>query len=81
MKAIKIINETKEVEIDWSKPQWVKRKAGGDCIVLTTGEHGLVCFTGTAMPCLDFPDGDYSENWTKEYFTPLTGPTTIEISN
>lgn len=81
MKPIEIINETKKEEIDWSKPQWVKRKTEDDYIVLTTGEHDNTCFTGTALPCLDHPDGSYSKLWVKEFFTPLTEPLTIEISN
>lgn len=82
MKQIKILDKAEEQSINWSEPMWVKSKIDGDIvIVLTTGEHNGGAFTGIALPCSDLPDGLYSEIWYKEFFTPLTEPITIEISN
>lgn len=81
MKQIKILDKAKGQSINWSEPMWVKGKIETSTIILTTGKHNGGSFTGTALPCSDLPDGLYSEDWGKDFFTPLTEPITIEISN
>lgn len=78
MKKVEI-NQTET--IDWSKPQWVQHLYKKDIIVLTTGEEIRNDFTGTALPCEDYPNGDYASNWDKKSFRPLVGEIQFTISN
>lgn len=80
MKATKIVSENTITEqIDWNKPQWFIDE-GGD-IFLSTGEHNKFSFTATCLPCKDYHNGDYSKDWAKSKFKPLTKPLTIIIEN
>lgn len=80
MKKVQIQNQ-KEKEIDWSKPQWVQSIERPDKIVLITKNHSEEAFSGTCMPCLDCPNGKYSDNWAKSSFHLLTDDITFIISN
>jgi len=64
--------------IDWDVPMWVTFE---DLIILTTGKHSKINFTGTCLPCQSYNDGHYMSDWGKSYFTPLKEPLTIKISN
>jgi hypothetical protein len=75
------LKPTQSVEIDWSKPQWVLSKNGSLVVVLTTGEHSSVNFTGTALPCEAYPNGDCSDTWVKHNFQPVQGEIPFIISN
>lgn len=79
MKHYKPTIETKDKQVDWSKPMWVI--SDDNMIVLTTGECDEKTFTGTCLPCNDYPNGDYSKAWTKRSFTPTTGTIMFPISN
>lgn len=65
--------------IDWSKPQWVITQKG--TIVLTTGEHDGEYFTGTALPCREYPVGEHDNDWYKPQFQPITFDIPFTISN
>lgn len=82
MKKVKIEKiEKQQPEIDWSKKQWVQGKEDKTCIVLTTGEHDGDEFTGTALPCESYTNGEFSENWYKPKFKLLTDDIPFIISN
>jgi hypothetical protein len=70
----------KQPEIDWNKPQWVIFEDPFR-VILTTGQHEKFTFTGTCMPCKDYPNGDHDVNWTKSKFQPLTFDIPFTISN
>ena len=77
MKKVKIpTNEG----IDWSKQQWVISEYGKE-VVLTTGQHKDGTFTGTCMPCNEYPKGNISTFWMKSCFKPLTFDIPFTISN
>jgi hypothetical protein len=80
MKNTKIELTTQSKEIDWSVPMWVVSDCG-NIIVLTIGSHSDNKFQGTALPCKDYPNGDYCKSWDKSSFNPLKAPLTITISN
>lgn len=75
------LKPTQPVEIDWSKPQWVQSIAFPNRIVLTTGVHKKISFSGTIMPCDDYPIGEYTNDWAKDNFQVLEGEITFIISN
>lgn len=79
MKKVEITHSIDQV--DWSKPQWVSYHIESTLIVLTNGIHEETKFTGTCLPCNSYPDGIYSENWSKELFVPLNGEIPFIISN
>jgi hypothetical protein len=79
MKKVQI-NQAK-TEIDWSKKQWVQSISDPNTIVLTTGFSTAEYFTGTAIPCEDYPYGSYADDWFKKSFQPLVGEIQFTISN
>lgn len=83
MKPIKIIKEIEKEkeEIDWSVPMWVQHKQEKDFIVLTTGHTIGDNFEGTALPCTEYRNGEYCNEWAKKSFQKLSNPIQIEISN
>lgn len=70
-------NETNK--IDWGKPQYLISKDGQ--IILSTGDYSKTTFSGVAIVHPACGTGDYSSDWAKCAFTPITTPITIEISN
>lgn len=60
-------------EIDWSKKMAV---SNGDYIVLTTGEHDGMFFSG-----MQVGKNIYSTMWNKNAFTPCTTPITVTFEN
>lgn len=79
MKKLKLPTEPQHSEIDWDTPQWVISDMGN--VVLTTGEHYGVNFTGTCLPCESYINGDCSENWDKRQFRRLDFDIPFTISN
>ena len=69
---------TEQQGIDWDAPMWGTFE---DLIVLTTGEHSKISFTGTCLPCKSYDNGHYMGDWNKSCFTPLKRALTITISN
>lgn len=79
MKTTIVSKEVNE-EIDWSKPQWLKTEFGLICF--TNGQHDGSDFEGTALPCDDNPNGDFSRMWDKRQFKPIPKDgLTIHIQN
>lgn len=67
--------------IDWSQKQWMQHVTYSDLIVLTTGQNLGRDFTGTALPCKSYPNGDFDTKWDKFNFKPLTTDIPFTISN
>ena len=74
-----VVVEPQEKKIDWSQPMWLTTKDGE--IVLSNGEHNAIDFTGVCVRGTVNKVGDYSDEWSKQCFTPITSPITITISN
>lgn len=72
------IPATRESEIDWDSPQWL---INNNLVVLSTGRNNLNTFSGTCMPCSEYPNGHNSDGWTKHTFTRLTFDIPFVISN
>lgn len=66
-------------EIDWSKPQYMITEEGH--IVLSTGKHEGAAFEGICLKHKRYNTGNFNSMWGKKWFTPITTPITIEISN
>jgi hypothetical protein len=60
---------------------WVQYIKDNSIVVLTTGFVGSLTFKGTAMPCEEYPNGEYRDNWSKGVFQPLVGEIQFTISN
>lgn len=75
-----ILKEEVNKVIDWSKPQWVISE--DEVIILTSGKNSKYSFSGFCLPCNDYPNGEFSNTWNKEYFKliPADG-LTIHILN
>lgn len=80
MKKLEIKQDTIHSEIDWGKPQWVINETQ-TLVILTTGQHDGIMFSGTVMPCHDYPNGEYGEDWYKHIFIPITFDIQFTISN
>ena len=76
-----IVPADKGTKINWYKPQWVINDLG--IVVLTTGRHEQEGegFSGTCLPCDEYPNGNYSTGWKKSGFKPLTYDIPFTISN
>lgn len=70
-----------KTEIDWSIPRWYINSKH-NIVVLSTGEHDdFNMFSGTCLPCEDYPNGEYSDNWYKTAFRPLDFDFAFMVSN
>lgn len=75
--------EKKEPEIDWSKPQWLQSKVDQDCIILYDDSrfNGTDFFSGTALPCKEYPYGKRSVSFKKDMVKPLDEEVIFFIKN
>lgn len=68
-------------KINWSIPRWYIN-GDNNIVVLSTGEHDdFGKFTGTCLPCEAYPNGDYSDIWSKTSFRPLDFDFAFMVSN
>ena len=75
-----ILKEEVNKVIDWSKPQWVISEDG--IIILTSGKHSKNGFAGFCLPCNDYPNGEFSHTWSKDFFKLILAEgLTIHIQN
>lgn len=79
-KTIIVAQDSQVNSINWAKPQWFIN-INRDKIVLSNGKHRGSIFSGTCLPCATWTDGNYSDDWDKSSFTPLTKDLTITIGN
>lgn len=79
MKKVNIPPQKEAEPIDWSKPQWVICPSG--TVILTTGEHTIGGFCGTALPSKIHNNGYYTNTWDKSIFQPLDFEIPFIISN
>lgn len=67
--------------INWDKPQWVQCITHPHIIVLAHGSHSGRNFVGTALPCKEYPNGSYDNEWSKRAFVVLETDVNFVISN
>lgn len=79
MKKVRF-NEKEEELIDWERQQYLKH-VYNDIVILSTGDHRNIAFSGMALPCDYHPYGLYSNDWDKSKFLPLKECLTLIISN
>lgn len=84
MKATEIVNHNgNEINVDWDVPQWLTYvdSDGIAYIVLSTGDHSEVLFTGTCLPNRSCKNGAHGKDWIKNKFSPIQESLTIKIAN